>query len=70
MANGYFGKVLWVDLSDESFKDQELSDKIYREFIGGYGLACKLIYENTKAKYDPLGPDSVFGFFPAPSTPC
>jgi aldehyde:ferredoxin oxidoreductase len=64
MANGYFGKVLWVDLSDDSFKDQKLSDQAYREYIGGYGLACKLIYESTKAKFDSLGPDSVLGIFP------
>jgi aldehyde:ferredoxin oxidoreductase len=37
---------------------------VYRQYFGGYGLAAKLIYEGTKAKYDALGPDSVFGFFP------
>jgi len=61
---GLFGKVLMIDLTNEKFEEIELPEKIYREYIGGYGLAAKLIYENTPKKYDPLGYDAVFGFFP------
>lgn len=64
MANGYFGKILWIDLTEESFKEEELPEEYYRLYLGGYGLAAKLIYENMPAKSDPLGSDSVFGFFP------
>jgi len=64
MSNGYMGKILWVNLSDNSFNEEELSEEVYRQYIGGYGLATKLIYETMPAKTDPLGPDSVFGFFP------
>ena len=64
MSKGIFNKVLWIDLSNESFEEQELSDEILRQYIGGYGLAAKLIYENMPAKADPLGPESIMGFFP------
>ena len=64
MPNGYMGKILWVNLSDGSFKEVELPDEIYRQYIGGYGLATKLIYENMPAKSDALGPDAIVGFFP------
>jgi aldehyde:ferredoxin oxidoreductase len=64
MSKGIFNKVLWIDLSKESFEEQELSDEILRQYIGGYGLAVKLIYENMPAKADPLGPESIMGFFP------
>ncbi len=64
MSNGFFGKILWVDLSTETFEEETLSEVIYREYIGGYGLGCKLIYDNMKPNADPLGPDSIFGFFP------
>ncbi|MHA1343795.1 MAG: aldehyde ferredoxin oxidoreductase N-terminal domain-containing protein, partial [Promethearchaeota archaeon] len=64
MNKGIFGKILWVNLSNENFKEEELSEKTYRQYLGGYGLASKLIYENTPPKYDPLGSDSIFGFFP------
>ena len=64
MPKGYMGKVLWISLSDGSFKEEELPDDIYRQYIGGYGLAAKLLYENMPAKADPLGPEAILGFFP------
>ncbi|MHA1334288.1 MAG: aldehyde ferredoxin oxidoreductase family protein [Promethearchaeota archaeon] len=64
MSKGYFGKVLWVDLTNETFEEEKLSDEIYRNYLGGYGLGAYLIYRNTPPKYDPLGPEAVFGFFP------
>jgi len=62
--HGYFGKILWVDLSKESFREESLSEDHYRQYLGGYGLATKLLYENMPAKTDPLGPEAIFGFFP------
>lgn len=64
MATGFFGKVLWVNLSEETFKEASLPEEIYRQHLGGYGLAVRLIYENMAAKVDPLSPQSIFGFFP------
>jgi len=64
MVNGYFGKILWIDLSKETFKEESLPEDYYRSYLGGYGLATKLIYENMPAKTDPLSSESVFGFFP------
>ncbi|MFW9971512.1 MAG: aldehyde ferredoxin oxidoreductase family protein [Candidatus Odinarchaeota archaeon] len=63
-SNGFFGKILWVNLSEGTFKEEELPEEIYRQYIGGYGLAAKLIYDNMPAKIDPLGSESIFGFFP------
>jgi len=62
--SGYMGKILWVDLSNETIKEQELPEKTYREYYGGYGLAAKLLYENMKPKLDPLSPEALLGFFP------
>ena len=64
MINGYFGKILWVDLTNEKFEEENLPDKIYRQYFGGYGLGCKLIYENMRPKVDALSAKSIFGFFP------
>ncbi len=64
MATGFFGKILWINLTEEKFKEQTLSDKYYHQYLGGYGLAVKLIYDNMSAKIDPLSPESIFGFFP------
>ena len=62
--SGYFGKILWVDLSSDSFEDVKLPEKTYRQFIGGYGLGCRVLYDLMKPKVDPLSVDSIFGFFP------
>ncbi|GAI75387.1 unnamed protein product, partial [marine sediment metagenome] len=38
MMYGFFGKVLWVDLTNNSFEEEELPENMYRQFMGGYGL--------------------------------
>ncbi|MDX1797422.1 MAG: aldehyde ferredoxin oxidoreductase N-terminal domain-containing protein, partial [Candidatus Lokiarchaeia archaeon] len=64
MATGYFGKILWVDLTKEEFKEETLSEEYYHHYLGGYGLAVKLLYKNMAGKVDPLSSESIFGFFP------
>ncbi len=64
MNNAFFGKILWIDLSTETFKEEIVPEEIYRQYLGGYGLATKLIYKNMPAKTDPLSPAAVIGFFP------
>ncbi|MFX1418126.1 MAG: aldehyde ferredoxin oxidoreductase family protein [Promethearchaeota archaeon] len=64
MDIGFFGKILWVDLTEESIKEELIPKDIYRQYLGGYGLAAKLIYENLPGNIDPLSHESIFGFFP------
>ena len=64
MPNGYMGKILWINLTSETFEVEELPEEIYRQYLGGIGLASKLIYENMPRNTDPLSPESIFGFFP------
>ncbi len=64
MINGFFQKILWIDLTNEVFKEEDVPPEIYRQYLGGYGLAVKLIYEQMKPNIDALSSDSIFGFFP------
>ncbi|MHA1671483.1 MAG: aldehyde ferredoxin oxidoreductase family protein [Promethearchaeota archaeon] len=64
MKNGYFGKILDINLSNESFQEIELSEDYYRQYYGGYGLACRLLYEKMPSKVSALSPEAIFGFFP------
>ncbi len=64
MSNGFFGKVLWVDLTKNSFEEEVLPENMYRQFMGGYGLGCRLLYERMDSKVKPLSPESIIGFFP------
>jgi len=68
MANGYMGKVLFVDLSTGELKDEVLEEKLYYDFIGGYGLGARIIYSRQKPGVDPLGPENIFGFMTCPLT--
>ncbi|MCJ7605014.1 MAG: aldehyde ferredoxin oxidoreductase family protein, partial [Dehalococcoidales bacterium] len=62
MSKGFMGKMLWVDLSKKELKDEELDEKTARNFLGGYGLGAKVLFERQKAGVDPLGPDAILGF--------
>ena len=62
MPFGYMGKVLWADLSTGKVWDEEIAEELYRDYIGGYGLGARIIYERQPAGTDPLGPDAILGF--------
>ena len=62
MLGGYAGKMLFVDLSKDSMKEVEWPEQIYREFIGGYGIGIRVLYEQMKGRVDPLGEDNMLGF--------
>jgi aldehyde:ferredoxin oxidoreductase len=61
MAHGFMGKMLWVDLSKKQIKEEALDEKMGRDFLGGYGLGARIIFERQKPKVDPLGPDAILG---------
>jgi aldehyde:ferredoxin oxidoreductase len=68
MIPGYTGKILWVDLTTGNIKIETPDDQLYKDFIGGYGLGAKILYDRMKPKADPLGPDNILGFITGPFT--
>jgi aldehyde:ferredoxin oxidoreductase len=68
MVNGYMGKILFVDLSTGELKDEVLEEKLYYDFVGGYGLGARIIYSKQKPGADPLGPGNILGFVTCPLT--
>ena len=66
MARGYVGKILWVNLSTGEFKDEPLSEELCRQYVGGYGLGAKIIFDRMPAGTDPLGPDAILGILTGP----
>ncbi|MHA1145447.1 MAG: aldehyde ferredoxin oxidoreductase family protein [Candidatus Helarchaeota archaeon] len=63
-ARGFTGKILWVNLSDNTITEEKPSEDIYRKYLGGYGLGVYYIYSRIKPNCDPLGPDNILGFCP------
>ncbi|TFH53718.1 MAG: aldehyde ferredoxin oxidoreductase, partial [Methanothrix sp.] len=59
MSYGYMGKILRVDLSKGEIKDELIDDEIYKNFLSGYGLAAKILFEELEPGIDPLGPKNI-----------
>jgi aldehyde:ferredoxin oxidoreductase len=68
MARGYMGKILNVDLSKGTIQEEALDEQLCRDYIGGYGIGAKLLYERMPAGADPLGPDNILGLLTGPLT--
>jgi aldehyde:ferredoxin oxidoreductase len=64
----YMGKLLRVDLTSKTLKDEVFEEEVARKFIGGSGIGAKILYEETNEKTDPLGPENVLIFMTGPLT--
>jgi len=64
MPHGYWGKVLFVDLSTGQVEVERPPEEVYRSYLGGYGLGVHVLYERMPAGADPLGPENILGFLP------
>jgi len=68
---GYAGKFLEVDLSQADFRDIVLDNELLKDYVGGRGLAAKILCDRLIHKWeevDPLGPDNILLFLPGPLT--
>ncbi len=68
---GYAGRFLEVDLGSGSIKDFKFPEEVLRDYIGGRGLAAKLLWDRLGGRWeevDPLGPENVLTFFTGPLT--
>jgi aldehyde:ferredoxin oxidoreductase len=64
MPNGYWGRILSVDLTTGRIEPETLPEKVYREYLGGYGLGVSVLYDRMAPGADPLGPDNILAFLP------
>lgn len=62
MPYGYNGKVLHVNLTDQTFDIEEPPENFYRKYVGGSGFASYYLLNNLKPGVDPLGPENVLVF--------
>ncbi|MBP7737035.1 MAG: aldehyde ferredoxin oxidoreductase family protein [Spirochaetes bacterium] len=62
MKKGFMGKILMVDLTRGSIKEELIREEVYRSVTSGIGLAAWLLYRRIPAGADPLGPDNILAF--------
>jgi aldehyde:ferredoxin oxidoreductase len=68
IKGGYSKKILEIDLSSQTSRVLELSDRFILKYIGGRGFGAKLVWDNLRPGLDPLGPDNVVAVAPGPLT--
>jgi aldehyde:ferredoxin oxidoreductase len=67
-SGGYTGKILRINLTDRTSREEGLPEEMARDFIGGAGLGIKYLFDEVKPGTDPLAPDNILVFAPGPFT--
>jgi len=68
MLKGYNGKILRLDLSTGEMDYEYLEEPTARKYIGGVGLAAKILWHETTPDTEPLSPESELIFMTGPLT--
>lgn len=55
---GFNGKILRVNLSKKTLSVDSLTESDVKKYLGGRGLAIKILFEEIKPRIDPLGPEN------------
>ena len=63
---GYTGKVLRINLTNQTSMEEDLPFEMAKDFIGGAGFGIKYLFDEVPAKADALGPDNKLIFSPGP----
>jgi aldehyde:ferredoxin oxidoreductase len=66
--SSFFGRLLVVDLAARSAKVAPLDASLCRQFLGGVGLATRLLWDYAQPDCDPLGPENAMVFATGPLT--
>lgn len=67
-SGGYQGKVLRIDLTTKSSREENLDPELARRFVGGAGLGIKYVFDEVDPQLDPLSPENKLVFAPGPLT--
>ena len=63
---GYYGKLLWIDLTNHKVSTEQVDPKTLRQYIGGVGLGARLLYDFAPQGVDPLSEDNPLIFVSSP----
>lgn len=65
--NGYAGKVIIADLTNQTYEIRDLDPEWARLFMGGAALGARYLYDLMPAKTPVFAPESVVGFVSGPT---
>ena len=65
---GYMGRILRLDLTNQTYKTEALPVEMARNFVGGTGFVLKLLFDEVPYGIDALGPSNKLIIAPGPLT--
>ncbi len=65
---GYMGKLLRINLTDQSVKVEDLDFELAKKYVGGRGLGTKILFDEIDPKIDALSPENKLIFINGPLT--
>jgi aldehyde:ferredoxin oxidoreductase len=68
MASDCTYMILRIDLTEEKIVSQDVAQHTARKYIGGAGLAARILWDETSPDTDPLSPDNPLLFMIGPLT--
>jgi len=66
IKGGYWGNILWVDLTNGKVSTETFDDAFARKYLGGAGLATKIVSDKVTKHTNPLGAGNVLVFATGP----
>lgn len=66
--NGWMGTLLQVDLTTGDIRREPLDPHLAAAYVGGRGLAVKILFDRLPLACDPLGPENLLIFINGPLT--
>ncbi|MBW1783757.1 MAG: aldehyde ferredoxin oxidoreductase family protein [Deltaproteobacteria bacterium] len=68
MDFGYMGKILQIDLTNQTWEEDHIHSELRKKFLGGRGLGLRLLYEVSQVDGDAFSEDNVLIFMTGPYT--
>lgn len=65
---GFFQRLISIDVSRKETSVLPIGEDVFKQHLGGKGLATRLLLENNPPKVDPLSPDNHFIIALGPAT--
>ncbi|MDK1031270.1 MAG: aldehyde ferredoxin oxidoreductase family protein [Planctomycetia bacterium] len=65
---GFFNRLLRIDLLQQKFAYEEISDEVLRKTLGGKGLGAHLLLEENPTGVAPFDPENIFVIAVGPAT--
>jgi aldehyde:ferredoxin oxidoreductase len=66
IRGGYWGKILWVDLTNRKISVEEFGEEYARKYLGGIGIGTKIISVGVTKNTNPLGSSNIFAIATGP----